>query len=271
MNRRRFLKVAGSVVGLGAGALAYGGFVERQWMEFTAHPLPRAQATGVRVAHLTDLHLKGMGEEHDEIGSEIARRDPDLVVITGDAVDYRTDLPYLEEFLSLLPYGIPKYAILGNWERWGDIDLGRLESIYERANGTLLVNRAVEQRTEGGVVRITGLDDFVGGTPDPGVLDGAAGRADLHLVLAHCPEQRDHLPTGDDVEIDLVLSGHTHGGQVKLFGWAPRLPRGCGQYLEGWYLEGGPPLYVSRGVGTSLLPIRFGARPEVAFFGEEMG
>lgn len=268
MNRRQFLQVAGSMAGLGAGAVAYGGFVERHWVEFTSQPLPQRRG-GVmpvgRVAHLTDLHLKGIDREHDAIAAEIARRAPDLVVITGDVVDQRRDLPILEEFLALLPYGIPKYAILGNWEHWGFVDLGRLAAIYERANGTLLVNRSVEQRTPAGVFRISGLDDLVGGRPDPRVLSQATEGADLHLLLAHCPAQRDLLPSGD-VAVDLILSGHTHGGQVRILGYAPRLPRGSGRYLEGWYVDDGPPLYVSRGIGTSLLPIRFGARPEVAFF-----
>jgi len=268
MKRRRFLQLAGSAVGLGVGALAYGGFVERQWLEFTTQPLPpgRGAAAPVAcVAHLTDLHLKGIDREHETLAAEVARRAPDIVVITGDAVDYRKDLPILEDFLALLPYRILKFAVLGNWEHWGRVDLKGLEAIYERGNGTLLVNRSVELHTRSGVLRITGLDDLVGGHPDTAIIAQATPGADLHLVLAHCPAQRDLLPSGDAV-VDLVLSGHTHGGQVKLLGWAPRLPRGSGRYLEGWYRGGGAPLYVSRGVGTSFLPIRFGARPEVVFF-----
>jgi uncharacterized protein len=61
-----------------------------------------------------------------------------------------------------------------------------------------------------------------------------------------------------------VLSGHTHGGQVAPFGLATILPRGCGRYVAGWYRdEGGPPMYVSRGIGTSLVPVRIGATPEL--------
>lgn len=70
--------------------------------------------------------------------------------------------------------------------------------------------------------------------------------------------------------VDLVLSGHTHGGQVQLAGWAPVTPRGSGRYLEGWYgdhaEDGVPPMYVSRGVGTSGIPVRLGSRPELAVF-----
>jgi hypothetical protein len=63
-----------------------------------------------------------------------------------------------------------------------------------------------------------------------------------------------------------MLAGHTHGGQVAPFGIATVLPRGCGRYVAGWYREGGPPLFVSRGIGTSSLPVRIGASPELARF-----
>jgi predicted MPP superfamily phosphohydrolase len=64
-----------------------------------------------------------------------------------------------------------------------------------------------------------------------------------------------------------MLSGHTHGGQVTVGGWAPLVPPGSGRYVRGWFRgDGAPPLYVSRGIGTSVLPIRFGATPELAVF-----
>jgi predicted MPP superfamily phosphohydrolase len=59
------------------------------------------------------------------------------------------------------------------------------------------------------------------------------------------------------------LSGHTHGGQVAPFGIATILPPGCGRYVAGWYRDSGPPMYVSRGIGTSLFPVRIGATPEL--------
>ena len=63
-----------------------------------------------------------------------------------------------------------------------------------------------------------------------------------------------------------MLSGHTHGGQVKFLGFAPFTPQGSGRYLNGLYDDYEPKLYVSKGVGTSILPIRFGARAEIAIF-----
>ena len=93
-------------------------------------------------------------------------------------------------------------------------------------------------------------------------LDGA-GPLPHHLVLAHCPISRDMLGLPEEHPASLVLSGHTHGGQVAPFGLATILPRGCGRYVAGWYRDALPPMYVSRGIGTSLLPIRIGATPEL--------
>jgi predicted MPP superfamily phosphohydrolase len=100
-----------------------------------------------------------------------------------------------------------------------------------------------------------------------------------NLLLAHCPEHRDRLedapspfegtapPRMDPAGITMMLSGHTHGGQVRVLGWAPAVPKGSGRYLRGWFRDpGSVPLYVSRGIGTSMLPFRLGARPEVAVF-----
>lgn len=265
MNRRAFLYGAGATAAAGAGALGYGWLIEPERIGFTTHALPgdRFMASG-SVAQITDLHLKEVGDEHEAIASEVERRSADIIVITGDSVDATADLDLLRDFLALLPYGVPKFAILGNWEHWGRVDLGRLAAAYERANGTLLVNRSVTHDGPGGSVRISGLDDLVGGSPQPAAIAPEHGASAPHILLAHCPAQRDRLPP--ETAVDLVLSGHTHGGQVQVLGRAPLVPRGSGGYLEGWYGGGGPPMYVSRGIGTSVLPIRFGAPPEVSFF-----
>jgi hypothetical protein len=72
------------------------------------------------------------------------------------------------------------------------------------------------------------------------------------------------MPT--DHPVDLLLAGHTHGGQVAPFGLALTLPSGSGRYVAGWYRDAGPPMYVSRGIGTSLIPVRLGATPELVRF-----
>ena len=84
-----------------------------------------------------------------------------------------------------------------------------------------------------------------------------------HLLLAHCPAARDQLPPLAGPAVSLMLSGHTHGGQIAPAGLPIVTPPGSGRYVTGWYVEGGPPMYVSRGIGTSTLPIRLGASPEL--------
>lgn len=90
---------------------------------------------------------------------------PDLVVLTGDAVDKRNRLGVLDEFLGLLPR-VPLYVTLGNWEHWAGVDPGRLAAIYGRHGGRLLVNRSVRLQHAGRAVLLTGLDDATAGRPD---------------------------------------------------------------------------------------------------------
>ena len=192
-------------------------------------------------------------------------------------------MEHLGAFLDLLQSGVPKYAVLGNWEYLGQVNLERLARVYEARNCRLLVNETVVHRQQDAEVLITGMDDLVEGSPQLArALRGVEPRRH-HLLLVHCPEYRDHLmlsngshSAGKGAGVDaamisryaspVVLAGHTHGGQVNLFGFAPWLPKGSGRYLSGWYRDGEPALYVSRGLGTVELPIRFGAPPEIAQF-----
>lgn len=260
VTRRTFLRLAGGALGLGAGVGSFARFIEPQWVEFTT-PVP-AGAAAPRFAMISDLHLRSLSDMHQEIADEVRRRAPDYVVFPGDSVDHHGKLPLLDEFLGALP-AVPKFAILGNWEHWARIPVDRLRAVYERHDGRLLVN---ETLVHDGVV-LTGLDDLVAGRPDLSAALRDAPDGAQRLLLAHCPAQRDLLGAAARSRFDMILSGHTHGGQVRPFGWAPFRPRGSGRYLAGWYRTGGVPLYVSRGVGTSVLPVRLGARPEVAFFG----
>jgi predicted MPP superfamily phosphohydrolase len=281
LNRRRFLALAGG--GALAGLAVDAWLVEPRRVRFTHHAVnarTSAEQRAVRFVQITDLHLKAVGRMHRGIAAEVGRLSPDFIVLTGDSVDEADRLGELGEFLALLDRDTPKYAILGNWEHWSGVDLGALDSVYRAAGCRLLVNDHAIHQKDGRSVRITGMDDLIGGRSDAWkALGGPAG--DAHVVLAHCPKHRDILlrrampkmlelpsrPSAAFGDASLVLSGHTHGGQVNLFGWTPFLPGGSGAYVRGWFREPGkPPLYVCCGIGTSMLPVRLGARPEVAVF-----
>ncbi|HEX8451699.1 MAG TPA: metallophosphoesterase [Longimicrobium sp.] len=277
MNRRRFL---GAAAALGAAALG----VDAAWweprsLEVTRHSLslPPRHAS-LRFVQITDLHLRGIGSIHRRIATETARARPDFALLTGDSVDQEDALPTLDAFLALLDPRLPKYAILGNWEHWSGVDLRALAAVYERHNARLLVNESIVHPHTTGPVGITGLDDLVG-APDLRAALRGVDPALVRILLAHSPAYRDtvaaHANTAGAIPIDpvdvagirLMLSGHTHGGQVTVGGWAPLVPPGTGRYVRGWFRgDGAPPLYVSRGIGTSVLPIRFGATPELTVF-----
>jgi predicted MPP superfamily phosphohydrolase len=280
MTRRRFLAAtAVGFVGAGAEAFAF----EPDRVEITRHTLDEgAPGAPERVSfvQLTDLHLQGIGQHEERIVEAVQQVTPDFIVITGDAIDRHNKLPVLDTFLTLLRPAAA-FAILGNWEHWSRVDLPALERLYARHGVELLVNRTSAYECSGGRMLITGLDDLVSARPDlcRALRDVTLTRQ--HLILAHCPAHRDRLEAEiatatrgrEDSAVDFaqfaplaVLSGHTHGGQLYLAGWAPFRPRGSGRYVRGWYRDGPMPMYVSRGLGTSVVHARFGSVPEVASF-----
>lgn len=281
MNRRQFM-----VGAMGIGFTASSGeslINERNQIEITRHILnPEVPIPGdpVSFVQLSDLHLHRIGRHEEHIAEAVNRLHPDILVITGDTIDRADRLSVLNSFLALLD-PIEGFAVLGNWEHHSQVDLGALKRTYSLHNINLLENQSTVLKHLGKRLLITGLDDLVLGSPDIHRAFDDAMPARLHLILAHCPAHRDVLlhnaargskldPTSLTVAGKngkmFILSGHTHGGQICLRGWAPVLPRGSGRYLAGWYTDGAIPLYVSRGLGTTLLPIRFGSVPEIAYF-----
>ncbi len=237
-------------------------------LTITRHQVTKPGAAAgqqLRIVQLTDLHLRGLGEYEERVAAEVNALDADVVVLTGDSIDQQKRLGVLGTFLDWLesPY---KYAILGNWERWifGD-DIAPLEAIYATHDTQLLVNESVEHEHHGHSLLITGLDDYIGGEADYESAVRDQPSPANHLLLQHCPEFRDHLD-GTTWSPDLMLAGHTHGGQVQVLGIAPVRPRGSGRYVQGWYRDREPHLYVSPGLGTVLVPVRLGAPPEITVF-----
>lgn len=218
----------------------------------------------LRIVQVSDLHLHGIGTLERQLLEQLHEAQADLIVITGDAIDRADSLPLLDALLGEFPRSPRVLAILGNWEYRSGIEPEQFARTYDRHGIDLLINRSIDLEHRGRTVRITGLDDILDGMPDAVTALEGVRPLDHHLVLAHCPTMRDDLSLPPDHPASLVLSGHTHGGQVAPFGVATILPPGCGRYVAGWYRDdGGPPLYVSRGIGTSLLPIRLGATPEL--------
>lgn len=266
LGRRDFLKAA---VGLGAAAAAgssaalvpshrYGPVAEA--VEFEVPGLDPAH-DGLRVAQLSDLHV-GPRTPEERIRAAIALAngfEPDLVVLTGD---YLSRDPSGVGLLGPQLAGLrgPAVAVLGNHDHWVDPagaarELGRLGCDVLRNQHTRLTLRGVP-------FTVVGVDDLHTGNADPArALRGAPTGS--RLVLAHGPRTADLLR--DAPSPLLMLSGHTHGGQVNVPLLTPYLVRALAQepYLRGRFALGPVQLYVNRGIGNSALRIRLNADPEV--------
>ncbi len=265
-SRRHWLATAAAGgCSLGGGLLAESVFVTPCTLATTRLTVGRPQGNRrpLQLAQLSDLHLRGIGQLETDLAAAIAAAQPDMILLTGDTLDCRRGIEPLGEFLSWLPSGPERLAIIGNWEYAAGLEPERFRRLLGRHGFQLLVNESVARDHHGAALQITGLDDLVGGRPAaPPAAALPDGPAD-HLVLAHCPAARDRLPPLPGPDISLMLSGHTHGGQIAPAGLPIVTPPGSGDYVTGWYLEQGPPMYVSRGLGTSTIPIRLGATPEL--------
>lgn len=238
-------------------------------LEVTHHDMRGpSQATSFRVVQLSDLHLQRFGEAEKAIVTQVQALQPDLVVLTGDAIDLADALPVLKNFLTALG-SIPVVAVPGNWEHWSGVDFPALIALFaDQPNGRFLLNERVSFTSGERKIHLIGLDDFTAGQPDAQLLLTAPSD-DVTVLVQHSPGFFD-LPKVnrrmDQQRLSLCLSGHTHGGQVTIGGWAPFRPVGSGRFVAGFYDVPGCRLYVSKGLGTSVLPLRWGAAPEIAVF-----
>jgi uncharacterized protein len=253
--------------------IIYGLFVEPNRFTVSRHILGEAldsRSIPLKLIQISDLHLKQFNSRARQIAAQIEQLEPDLIVFTGDSIDRFDRLQELEQFLSLLSDRIPKYAILGNWEHWAGVDLDRLDEIYADRNCHLLVNESIAYERDFQHLLITGLDDSVN-KPNLSLSLQNIAPSPNHLLLAHSPVYRDafsptELKLLNEYKPQYMFSGHTHGGQLSFFGFVPLRPPNSGRYVSGWYRDGNIPLYVSRGLGVSVLPVRIGAVPEIAYF-----
>ena len=244
-------------------------WLETYFVEWTEHDITASPSNKIKAIHLTDLHLRNIKSVHKSIADRINKERPDVIFFTGDSLERNKYFPILQDFLKLIDHKLPKIAILGNKEYSGRIDKDRLKDVYKSYNGTLLVNESHIFESKNRKINILGIDDYVCGYPD---FKKAANNLDPSLatvILNHCPayrEEIDRLSQPLNLRPYLILSGHTHGGQITFFGKPFFTPFGSGNYVKGWYRNKTSKMYVSKGVGTTVFPIRFGARAEASIF-----
>ena len=274
-------------MGLFAGLYSF--FIEAGWwLRVQRWQVPAAgfAAKPLRIALVADLHagIPTMGPERiARIVDQTNALGADLILLMGD---YRATHPYqsrkvpIEESAPLLaglraPLGV--YAILGNHD-WRD-DPAALarhagpvhsQTVLEGLGIPVLANRAIRIERDGGAFWLAGLDSQAAFSrqmvPDqPGADDLDATLAQVTdaapvVLAAHEPDIFPSVPT----RVAVTLSGHTHGGQIRLFGWAPVVPSRYGnRFAYGHHVENARHLVVSGGLGCSGFPLRFGMPPEI--------
>lgn len=269
LTRRRFLKGAGALALVGVGVPAHARYIEPNLIDVTEHTafLPElpARLDGLRLVQLSDLH-RGPVTPDDTIGQAIAAAaalQPDLCVLTGDFV-HRNPADAAALARMLRPLGgasrLGVYGCLGNHD-YGDWRGDAVARALTDGAGVVMLRN--DGRTLEPGLFLAGVEDEVRGRPDmDAALADAPERGAGVVVLAHNPR----AVFACDTRPVLVLSGHTHGGQVRIPGLSPRVPPDMKGFplVDGWGLFDRARLYINRGAGMTGVPFRLGCRPEVA-------
>jgi predicted MPP superfamily phosphohydrolase len=217
---------------------------------------------GFRIVQLSDLHHSPFtSREQIERAIQTANSlQPDIVALTGDYVSKEREYaaPCAELLGALSPkHGV--YAVLGNHDHWTDAAL--ITDLFRAEGITMLVNQGMRFEKNGAAFWLAGVDDTMVGLEDLPLALAGSSEHELKLLLAHNPVI---LRKAARAGVDLVLSGHTHGGQVSLRSERNASGRPRRRLLKGLARQGETQIYVTRGLGTVVLPVRFGCPPEVS-------
>lgn len=228
---------------------------------------------GFRIAQVSDLHNDAMGEPGGKLLTALHAAQPDIIVITGDIVDSRrTDLAVALEFVGEAVKIAPCYYVTGNHETGIGDAYDRLKAELSALGVVVLENHSVTLERGGETIRLLGVQDpefeadhwkmFLEDVMDKNLAALSQGDG-FQLLLSHRPEFMDMYVRYD---IDLVLSGHAHGGQFRLpfIGGLYAPSQGFfPKYDAGLFEEENTKMIVSRGIGNSLIPLRFHNPPEL--------
>lgn len=218
--------------------------------------------SGLRIAFLTDVHAGSFLDEADitEICRRVQAQKPDLVLFGGDLINTRNRevLMFGQGLRELKPrYGM--FAVPGNHDHFYGPGISMWRAFLEDNGVTVLMNQGLRINHEGRSLWLCGVDDLTEGQPNIDQALEGRREGEVSVLISHHP---DFFCEAVDAKVDLQLSGHTHGGQIRIAGKAPVHHSKLG-YEQGWFCEADSRLYVSRGVGVTVLPLRIGAPPEV--------
>jgi len=217
---------------------------------------------GFRIVQLSDLHLGPLtsGEQLRRAMEVANNLDPDIIALTGDYISHeRHYAAPCAELVGRLRARCGVFAVLGNHDHWTDAAL--ITDLFRSEGIRVLVNEGMRFEKDGSSFWLAGVDDTMVGLEDLSLALAGARRDEMKLLLAHNPII---LRRAARAGVDLVLSGHTHGGQVALRSERNASGRPRRRLLRGLGRQGETQIYVTRGLGTVILPIRYGCPPEVS-------
>ncbi|MBI2098881.1 metallophosphoesterase [Candidatus Uhrbacteria bacterium] len=276
VRHKKLFAAALSALGLIWFVVFYGSFIEPRLIvlanyEFNSKKVSRP----MRIAVVSDTHAgPAKGKRFiKRLANKIERAKPDAVFLLGDLIsDDESNIPLLEPLLALSA-NTPTFAILGNHDYLGVPNQGQvvksfspLEPYLRRYGVTALKNENTQIELNGNKLAIAGIDDLASGAPDMrAALMGMPPEA-LRVLLSHSPDAVLYLKPG---EVDMVMSGHTHGGQIRLPFIGPIAPEPTvlgRKFTRGFYVINNITLFITSGAGESGPRARLFVPPEIAIF-----
>jgi predicted MPP superfamily phosphohydrolase len=264
-----FQNLIKTIIGISIVGFIFFGYcyLETRWIktnkiEIHSPEIP-GSFNGKKIVFISDIHHGSYFsiERVSSLVNRINKLKPDIIVLGGDYVhrERKYIQPVFDEFRKLKSkYGI--FAVLGNHDHWESADLTRKMMII---NGIKICdNQSYWLKIAADSIKIGGVGDLWEDVQIPANTLDDVKQSDFCILISHNPDYLENIKT--DL-IDLSLSGHTHGGQMTLFGmWAPILPSEFGQkYRYGLINSGKMQSYISSGIGTITPPLRFFCRPEI--------
>jgi predicted MPP superfamily phosphohydrolase len=254
--------IAASLVQVARRALAEPFMLAVERQSIALERLPAA-LDGLRIVQLSDIHHSPFtGTRQIERAIETANSlEPDIIALTGDYVSHEREFAApCAELMGRLRARYGVFAVLGNHDHWTDAAL--ITDLFEAEGIRMLVNKGLRFEKDGASFWLAGVDDTMVGMEDLPLALAGSQQDEMKLLLAHNPII---LRRAARAGVDLVLSGHTHGGQIT---W--RSEKGASgkprrRLLRGLGRQGKTQIYVTRGLGTVVLPIRYGCPPEISF------
>ncbi|MFE4763842.1 metallophosphoesterase [Bacillus mycoides] len=274
MNKKtkRIILIIGILVGISIFLYLQNNLISITEVKITSSKIP-SSFKGYKILQISDLHNKKFGDNQDVLIKKVKNSNPDIIVITGDLIDSKSyDAEISMQVIRELVKEYPIYFVTGNHEKWSG-KYNSLEKELKKHHVTVLRNEHVSIRKGEQEINLLGIDDpefVIGNRTEGDIVKDEIIKAKIEMqpdrynvLLSHRPE---FIEEYADEQIDLVLSGHAHGGQVRLpfIGGLVAPNQGVlPKYTAGLYEKQNTSMIVSRGLGNSIIPQRIFNRPEI--------